>query len=186
MKENTSLTAALQGANPSPDNGAEAAVVYSLRKGFWSSMPCACFLAFTLTIGLLVHPAFAADENNKPPVGSLEQTRKLAEEGNAEAQYKMGRMYDEGLGVTQDYKEAAKWYRKAAEKGNAHAQYQMGTLCAQGKGVPKDRIEAAKWFGKAAQQGYEPVKQQIQEAGTKLKDQLLKDPLGMLQRKPGG
>ena len=83
--------------------------------------------AVALTIGLLVQPASAAGENNQPAVASLEQIRKLADEGNAEAQYKLGRMYEEGLGLPQDYKEAAKWYLKAAEKGNAQAQYKMGT-----------------------------------------------------------
>ncbi|MDC1213854.1 hypothetical protein N8000_05200, partial [Rhodospirillales bacterium] len=36
---------------------------------------------------------------------SLREWRPLAEEGNAEAQYLVGLMYDEGQGVTQDYKE---------------------------------------------------------------------------------
>jgi hypothetical protein len=186
MKENITVARDLQGASPLPSNGAGSGAVYSLCTRFSSRIACACFLVIALAIGLSVHPASAADANNKSSDASLEQIRKLAEEGKPEAQYKLGRMYEEGLGLPQDPKEAAKWYRKAAEKGNAQAQYQMGTLCAQGKGVPKDRLEAAKWFGKAAQQGYEPVKQQIQETGTKLKDQLLKDPLGMLQRKSGG
>jgi TPR repeat protein len=177
----------LQSGNSSPDNGAKAAVVYALCKGFRSSMPCACFLVLALTFGLLVHPAVAAAEDNKSPAGSLEQIRKLAEEGNAEAQYKLGRMNEEGLvGATEDYREAAKWFLKAAEKGHAQAQYKMGIMYTLGKGVYKDRVEAAKWFGKAAQQGYEPVKQQIQETGAKLKDRMLKDPFGVLQRKIGG
>ena len=150
-------------------------------------MPWVCLLVLALTTGLLVQPASVAGENNQLPVASLEQIRKLANEGRVEAQYKLGRMYEEGLvGATWDYKEAAKWYLKAAEKGYAQAQYKMGTMYTLGRGVSKDRLEATKWFGKAAQQGYEPVKQQIQETGTKLKDQLLKDPLGMLQRKFGG
>ena len=30
-------------------------------------------------------------------------------------------MYEKGLGVSQDYGQAIKWYRKAAEKGDARA-----------------------------------------------------------------
>jgi hypothetical protein len=177
----------LQRARPSQRKGREAKVVYSWCQGFWSRTACACFLVVALTIGLLVQYVSAAGENNQTPVGSSEQIRKLADAGNAEAQYKLARMYEEGLvGATKDYKEAAKWYLKAAEKGHAQAQYKVGTLYTLGRGVSKDRLEATKWFGKAAQQGYEPVKQQIQETGTKLRDQLLKDPLGMLQRKFGG
>jgi len=35
--------------------------------------------------------------------------RLSAEQGDAEAQYNLGLMYDEGQGVPQDYKEAVKW-----------------------------------------------------------------------------
>ena len=39
----------------------------------------------------------------------------LAEQGNTPAQLFLGALYHDGKGVTQDYAEAAKWYRKAAE-----------------------------------------------------------------------
>jgi hypothetical protein len=175
-----------QNAKPTQQMGRTVEVIYPLCKRFRSRTPVACFLVFALAVGLLVQYVSAAGENGQLSAASLEQIRKLADEGNVEVQYKLGRMYEEGLGLPQDYKEAAKWYLKAAGKGNAQAQYKMGTMYTLGKGVAKDRLEAAKWFGKAAQQGYEPVKQQIQETGTKLKDQLLKDPLGLLQRKLGG
>ena len=35
--------------------------------------------------------------------------RPLAEQGDYRAQYDLGLIYDKGLGVPQDYKEAAKW-----------------------------------------------------------------------------
>jgi hypothetical protein len=62
-------------------------------------------------------------------------------------------MYINGHGVTQDYKEAVKWFRKAAEQGNAAAQASMGHLYEEGKEVAKDYKEAEKWFRKAAKQG---------------------------------
>ena len=86
-----------QNAKPAQEMGRKAEVIYSLCKGFGSRIPVACFLVFAMTIGLLVQPASAAGENNQLPVASLEQIRKLADEGNAEAQYKLGRMYEEGL-----------------------------------------------------------------------------------------
>ena len=52
----------------------------------------------------------------------------LAERGNADAQYRIGMMYEEGRGVTQDYAEAMKWYRLAAEQGVADAQYNIGVM----------------------------------------------------------
>lgn len=34
-------------------------------------------------------------------------------------------MYDDGLGVPQDFPEAAKWYRLAGEQGEAEAQFNL-------------------------------------------------------------
>ena len=48
--------------------------------------------------------------------------RPLAEEGNAKAEFHLGRMYAFGQGVGQDPREAIAWYRKAADQGNADAE----------------------------------------------------------------
>ncbi len=79
--------------------------------------------------------------------------RPLAKQGNANAQYNLGVMYDKGRGVPQDYAEAVKWYRKAAEQGHAKAQYSLGVRYANGRGVPQDDAEAVGWWRKAAEQG---------------------------------
>src|SRR6266568_4988506 len=80
--------------------------------------------------------------------------RKAAEQGLAEAQYRLGFFYSWGEGVAKDAAEAVKWYRKAAEQGNAEAQDKLGFRYAVGEGVPKDAAEAARWYRKAAEQGY--------------------------------
>ena len=72
--------------------------------------------------------------------------RLLAAQGNADAQAKLGSMYEMGLGVPQDYKEAAKWYRLAAEQGVVLAQTQLGSMYGKGQGVPQDYKEAVKWL----------------------------------------
>ena len=77
-----------------------------------------------------------------------------AQKGDAEAQYNLGVMYDEGQGVPQNYKEALKWYTKAVEQGYAEAQCNLGVMYAEGRGVSKNYKEALKWFTKAAEQGY--------------------------------
>ena len=43
--------------------------------------------------------------------------RQLADQGNARAQYNLGVMYANELGVPQDYGEAVNWYRKSADQG---------------------------------------------------------------------
>jgi len=78
---------------------------------------------------------------------------KAAEKGDAEAQFKLGVMYDKGQGVPQDDAEAVKWYRKAAEQGDADAQFKLGFMYINGRGVPQDNAEAVKWFRKVAEQG---------------------------------
>ena len=85
---------------------------------------------------------------------SFEDIRKAAENGDAEAQYNLGLMYNNGDGVQQDYAEALKWYHKAAEQGNADAQYNIGDMYHDGEGVSRDYAEAAKWYHKAAKQGH--------------------------------
>ncbi len=42
--------------------------------------------------------------------------RKAAKQGYAEAQYILGRMYGEGLGVPQDYAHAHMWWNLAASR----------------------------------------------------------------------
>jgi hypothetical protein len=78
----------------------------------------------------------------------------LAESGDARAQFMMGTIYEQGLGVPKDLATAARWYRLAAEGGNASAQYNLGVFYQFGKGVPKDAAEAARWYLKAADQGH--------------------------------
>ena len=62
-------------------------------------------------------------------------------------------MYARGKGVTQDYKEAVKWYRLAAEQGYANGQYNLGWMYYYGKGVIKDYKKTIKWYSLAAEQG---------------------------------
>ena len=61
--------------------------------------------------------------------------RPLVEQGDAEAQYNLGFMYEHGQGVPQDYAAARRWYRKAAGQGYAGAQYSLGGMYHFGEGV---------------------------------------------------
>lgn len=62
-------------------------------------------------------------------------------------------MHFDGLGVTQDYAEALKWYKLAATQGQVEAQGNLGNIYAFGLWVPKDYNEALKWYKFAADQG---------------------------------
>ena len=89
----------------------------------------------------------------KAEIEQFEIIKAEAENGNAEAQDKLGICYEFGKGVAKNEVEAAKWFRKAADQGNAAAQRFQGIyyLGGSGDGTP-NYVEAAKWFRKAADQ----------------------------------
>ena len=79
--------------------------------------------------------------------------KPLAEQGNAEAQDKLGSMYEFGQGVPEDYQQAVYWYKKAADQGVANALIRLGMIYQHGIGVPEDKQQALSWYRKAADQG---------------------------------
>jgi TPR repeat protein len=83
----------------------------------------------------------------------FDQDKKLAENGDAIAQYNLGVNYATGQGVATNLVEAIKWYHKAADQGNATAQRLLGVYYYNGwGGLTVDYAEAAKWYRKAADQ----------------------------------
>ncbi len=81
------------------------------------------------------------------------RVRPLAEQGDAEVQFRLGFMYAKGQGVARDYSQAVEWFRKAAEQGLTKAQYNLGVMYHGGQGVAQDDVQAVKWWRKAAEQG---------------------------------
>jgi TPR repeat protein len=78
---------------------------------------------------------------------------KAAESGNALAQDHLAYLYDKGIGVPQDVRQAVFWLRKAAEQGDPYAQSTLGGLYREGHGVPQDDGLAVTWWRRAAAQG---------------------------------
>ena len=93
--------------------------------------------------------------------GNVKCSGNSAEQGDVDAQFKLGLHYFEGTGVSQDYAEAVKWFRKSAEQGDAAAQFCLGYCYEEGNGVLKDIPEAIKWYTKAAEQGDEEAAERI-------------------------
>jgi uncharacterized protein len=109
---------------------------------------------FTGCIGLQYHKGV---KNYKPDdaQAAVRELKPLAENGNADAQFKLGSLYYQGWGLPQDYAEAIRWFRKSAEQFHPHAQVTLGTIYAEGvQGViGKDYPQALMWFIFAAAQG---------------------------------
>ena len=114
---------------------------------------CLAGVAFATT------PAFADFQDgvnafeNGDFAAALGEWQPLAEQGNSDAQYNLGLMYENGDGVARDDTEALKWYRLSADLGDAKAQYKLGLMYNNGKGVPQDYKEAVKWYTLSVEQG---------------------------------
>lgn len=73
----------------------------------------------------------------------VEEVRQAADQGEAEAQTRLGVIYARGIGLPKDKLEAVKWFRLAAGQGNPEAQWNLGLCYIRGDGVPQDFYLAA-------------------------------------------
>ena len=94
-------------------------------------------------VTLCAGPLIFAQEDQNPDIAQINIYREQAERGDAQAAYKVGRLYES---VLEDYTEALRWFRKAAEQGNAGARLELGRMYLDGKGVERDYSEAASWL----------------------------------------
>ena len=77
------------------------------------------FIMLTLmTVFLLLPTITQAD-------GLFDFQMKLAKKGNAEAQFKVGEMYETGFGVKKNMTEAKSWINKSAAQGNESAGFKL-------------------------------------------------------------
>jgi TPR repeat protein len=86
-------------------------------------------------------------------LAAVESTRVLAERGVADAQFSLGLNFANGVGVAQDFAQAAMWYLKAAEQSHPLAQFNLGRMYALGQGLPCDAAKSLMWIQKAANLG---------------------------------
>ena len=84
---------------------------------------------------------------------ALSLLRKASAAGDPEANYWLGRSYQEGRGVRADQSEANRWFLTGAEMGNAACQNAIGINVAEGNGTRKNETEAVQWFRRGAEQG---------------------------------
>lgn len=131
------------------------------RFRFWAINPFR--LVLCIGICVLFIPIFGVvwmGFNQQPTVASpvetvsLDQTKQLAENGDPEAELKMGLRYlSVARGVKND-RAAVQWFEKAARHNQVEAQYRYGMALLNGKGIVQDYKAAFYWLEKAAQQGH--------------------------------
>ncbi len=120
--------------------------------------------AISLCLALAIPPAramtfqqaaqLAAQAASGKNPAALQSLQAAANNGDANAQFSLGFLYEQGQGVPQNYTQAAFWYLKAADQGYAMAQFNLGNLYEQGQGAPQDDTQATSWWRKAADQGF--------------------------------
>ena len=69
-----------------------------------------------------------------------------------DAAYRLGYLYEKGLGGKKEIQTAYRLYRRAAQNGHADAQRALGYLYEKGLGLPQNHAKARKWYTRAALQ----------------------------------
>lgn len=101
----------------------------------------------------------ASAVTGKPEIAPVIETSSAnplldaAKDGDALAQFEMGRRLTLGQGMDVDLKKAADWFQKAAEQQMPQAQYSLGNLYEKGHGVKRDFHIARMWYERAADNG---------------------------------
>jgi TPR repeat protein len=113
---------------------------------------CILILVYGCTSGPAYQKGLAAAENEDYSTAVALWTL-LAEAGDARAQFRLGELYHEGLGVNSDIDMAMQWYRRAAEQGYADAQNNLGIIYDDGDEGTANFRTAMKWYLLAAEQG---------------------------------
>ncbi len=105
---------------------------------------------------------------------NLADLRKLADSGNADAQWQLGVRYHNGEEVPHDDTRAMLWFLRAAEQGQVTAQATLGAYYWAGRGVPQDLTKAYFWSALAFAQGDENSRSRLEG----LASQMTKDQVG--------
>ena len=120
--------------------------------------PTTIILLATLLLSANVGGAFSPPDSK-----DLQALQAQANQGDTEAQNRLGELYAKGRGVPQDYAQARTWYEKAASLGNPLAQNNLAELYFAGLGGPPDYVRAYMWVSLAADHMRGEEKKQAEE-----------------------
>lgn len=103
------------------------------------------------------------------PSSAFSYYKQAADDGHAQAAYKVGNAYHNGNGVPINEAFAQRYYGKAldgffkqeAQKPDAYTEYKIGRMYEKGFGTDKNPETAKAWYQKAADGGSEPAQQAL-------------------------
>ncbi|MFO1385905.1 MAG: tetratricopeptide repeat protein [Chitinivorax sp.] len=123
------------------------------------------FLGMAVVAALLAAPAWAGFAEGKAAAEkgdhatAAKEWKAAAEKGDVGSQVALGFLYQKGLGVKQDWKQAVSWWDKAAAQGNTEAMRTAARVYLTGApGVELDVPKSMKYYQKAAEAN-DPVAQ---------------------------
>jgi uncharacterized protein len=119
---------------------------------FMALTACLAGLGWPQASAAQIEPARAAFDK-EDYAAAYRLYKPVAEQGTAEAQFRVGLMHKFGWGTERDHSIAARWFQAAAEQSHADAQAELALYYKDGRGVARDLKQAAAWFLKASEQG---------------------------------
>jgi len=99
---------------------------------------------------------------------SIADLRKLADQGDADAQWQMGIRYHDGEGVPEDDSRAVEWFQRAADQGNVASQGALGAYYWKGRGVTPDLSKAYFWSAIAMAGGDDISKSRLEGLASQM------------------
>lgn len=123
------------------------------RWPMWAAVGAAAAVAAILAATMII----AFDEDAPPAVDTATtstSTRAAAEDGDVEAQFRLGRaLLAEAGSDARKGEEAGNWLKRAAGAGHTGAMVLLGKRYRSGIGTPQNFELAARWLGEAARAG---------------------------------
>jgi TPR repeat protein len=109
-------------------------------------------------------------QQKKDSLQKEKELKKLAGQGNSQAQFDLAKVYAEQTNLSQ----AAHWFEQAAKQGHMGAQYELAVIFYNGLIAERDNAKALFWSKKSSEQGHDGAKKltsQIEEEEEKRRKQ---------------
>ena len=135
-------------------------------------------LMFLVLAAFTTLPSWAAEM-------PLAECREKADAGDAEAQYQLGKRYEEGAGVGKNGIRAVIQYKKAAEQKHRKACARLSELYSRGEFVKKDAVLAAKYGAMAGGENEAIAVARAKEKGNAEKMDEIEDALDWILGRNG-
>lgn len=111
-------------------------------------------LRFVFFFGLLVTGlsiSHAYDGEDWVLVKYFKDNLDQAKQGDSNAMFKVGQLYERGRGTPQDINQAIGWYHKAIQGGHQYARARLGIMLYEGTGTAKNLTKALAFLKPAAE-----------------------------------